>query len=778
MTARFHRLLRIAGAAIVVAGCGSSHDDATPHGPGVGGPEPGDVVTGTAVPDGAGLPPLPQLAGVVGTLRGNSATIVFEPFAGAKYYRLYVLAAKSDVRLASDGSFDGVENAMYRCAGQRAAPGVFVDGKGEGSGEKALPDWVSVGTRVDGQQVNGYTRHLADATLGWAFATPVEGTIAIHAVGDPATTADNYAYGIREPQTRAKLYVADETALVAKAWRDDGVVFYAPSSATSTACGGAAPVAVHTIDAAEKNGASHLFYVAPDEVAARGAGTTPFFLCPTQLPGAQPVMRVNYRISSPGGTFGGESGHDELALGEQRFERARCQASTAGPCADGDRANWDMHWSNITAETTLVVEALDGICPFQGLHAAESMAAQLVGEGDDNGDKTLKNDPFFTLAELHAAAPHGEVFLNGQGDAKSTPHPIARSVVVVKPQAREPMDFSSDFAGKPESFTEVTNADGSPNCGLTDELRKLANNPDTCDGTHRMTSPTYDALFSAVNDKRYSAGPVEGELAVAYSGGKWRMTPKNAKATLSESSFLHVAMEVSAFSTGRRYPQIIISQQDMLTAHYLLDRTPADTTNANIAPVLLFHPIDSGVGRHVLELELCSQRAWQVNNHCPWFLLENADPPSPKGLGPHDGHPDLFDRLQDDRSTRFDLYVSTARAYAFVDSRPYGCVDFTQRKAILPNGSPMSPSPAPPSAGPVTVTFGDVLYHSGAESGYFDLYSDFHLQHMIYETARHYDYLGFKSNVPQPAWNEAAFPCITQMYSGGDAGTQTAEQAN
>jgi hypothetical protein len=432
----------------------------------------------------------------------------------------------------------------------------------------------------------------------------------------------------------------------------------------------------------------------------------------------------------------------------------------------------------VTEPVTLIVEALDSGCPFQGLLGGAALASLPVDSGDNNGDTSLMNDPISTLSSLQGAAPHGEVYVNGQFDAASKPHPIARGAIAVSPQPRPAMDFESDFARRPESFTEVLASDGTPDCGLTPDLRTRAGDPDTCDGGHRMTSPTYDALFLDVDDDRYEAGTVLGELWSGYSGGRFRFTPKDVKATMSDSSYLHAVMEVSSFSTGRRYPQIVVSQDDMVTSQWLLERTPPGATNPNVRPALYFHPIDAGLGRHILEIEMCNQRQWQVNNHCPWFVLDKHDPPTTTGVGDNTPHPDLFDRLQDDRATRFDLYVSTQKAYVFLDSKPYACVDIAHRKAVHSDGSPIAPAPMPPPAGQVTVTFGDVQYHAGAEAGYFQRYSDFHLNHMLYETVRHFDYVAFKSNEGAPPWDEAANPCITQMYDGGGAGTQTPETGN
>jgi hypothetical protein len=64
-------------------------------------------------------------------------------------------------------------------------------------------------------------------------------------------------------------------------------------------------------------------------------------------------------------------------------------------------------------------------------------------------------------------------------------------------------------------------------------------------------------------------------------------------------------------------------------------------------------------------------------------------------------------------------------------------------------------------AGPVTVTFGDVLYHSGIDVT--DPPFVFHRAHQYTETRRHFDEIGFKSGVPAPLWDEAKLPCTATM---------------
>jgi hypothetical protein len=60
-------------------------------------------------------------------------------------------------------------------------------------------------------------------------------------------------------------------------------------------------------------------------------------------------------------------------------------------------------------------------------------------------------------------------------------------------------------------------------------------------------------------------------------------------------------------------------------------------------------------------------------------------------------------------------------------------------------------------AGSGTVTFGDVLYHSGVDLA--DWYP-FHLAKMHNVTSRHFSNLAFASNVAAPDWDDARIPCV------------------
>ena len=95
----------------------------------------------------------------------------------------------------------------------------------------------------------------------------------------------------------------------------------------------------------------------------------------------------------------------------------------------------------------------------------------------------------------------------------------------------------------------------------------------------------------------------------------------------------------------------------------------------------------------------------------------------------------------------FEIYASTRRAYIFFDGAPYGCVDLAAGTA---------------PSGEVRVTFGDVVYHSGADDGIRDRLPDgFSHRHKYTIAERHFGPLGFASGVAAPEWNEAIMPCVT-----------------
>jgi hypothetical protein len=640
------------------------------------------------------LPPVAQLPGVTAGVVGDSVNLTVIPVAGAKDYRVYVLPPDEAVTATADG-YVTVANAIYRCGGDRQAVAIGTDAmKVAGQNIKTL---------TDNQEVAGFKRTMDDATLGHVYVTPGEGRVPVYALGDPGESADNRCFGQRWNESRVKQYTtsdAKRAELISQKWRDDGIAFYVPSAAEGTR-----PV-YFAQEGNERK--TNLFYVDGPEADKRGAGAIEFNVLTEAGAETQPLMRVHYFPDCG-------RAHDELVAGLPRFERARFQ---------GDKLPmFDLHWSGITEETTLVVEALDQGCPYGGAIGPSSRPA---GKEDN-----IDYPAFITLEEAIAASPTGEVFLNGHHDKANKPRPIARSFVKVSPAPKPDMDWFTGF-GADETLPDFANLSWDEPCGK-----------DNCLAEYRQKNDLMDMTFGSVTPKRFAAATVLGELWVMYAdvgadvGGKFRMTP-NTKANLAADTYLHITMEASSFTTARRYPQIFVSDAEPPVQWNL--------PTANTVVIETFPDQDAINWPAALVMQICDHRPWEVNDQCPAADLYRlrADTGEVTFLG---ATPEVSELTGIDRSTRFDVYMSTKRTYLFADNKPYGCVDM--------------PTQGVPASGPVTVTFGDVLYHSGVDP-VFSYYEN----NLKVASWRHYDNLGFKSGVEGPKWDEQQLPCFPASTFG------------
>jgi len=380
-----------------------------------------------------------------------------------------------------------------------------------------------------------------------------------------------------------------------------------------------------------------------------------------------------------------------------------------------------VNWAGLTGPTTLVVEALDQGCPFQG-----HLSPWAIDGGVGSGGTT--HQTFFTLDELRAADPRGEVFVNGQHDAGNRPNALARAILQVSPAPLDTTEFADDFA---------------PDGGTILPMTPIA---DTDFQSSRFDTPVYDVDFETMDMPYMAIGPMLGELWVTYAdwasdtNGKLRLTVKQPT-TVSGSTFLHATAEVDAVTTSRRYPQILVS-------------TAAIPVQDNLASGVTVLMQTFGEWPPRVDLQVCDHRTWDVNNQCPYFLLDR-ETEDPFGVLPLMPHSEVGDQGGVDRRVRLDLYVSTSRAYALLDGAPWGCANLntaTSTDAGVPSGS-------------VNVTFGDVLYHSGVDV--VDPPYTFHRAHLYTETRRHFDALGFQSGVAAPAWDETALPCSSTLITPG-----------
>jgi hypothetical protein len=525
------------------------------------------------------------------------------------------------------------------------------------------------------------------------------GRIPVYALGDPAVNGDNPCYFMRWDESRVKKYVTDPSqrqSLIAAGWRDFGIPFYVPAP------GAAGTVQVLT--------AIDMYFVDATEQAARAnLNPTPAFtVLAASAAGTLPLKRVYYHNACG-------AGHDELVAGEARFQHALRQGNT--PVTS-------LLWTGLTGPTTLAVEALDSGCPFQG-HLSPASFAPMTVPGPTTGS-SINHQAFLTLDQVRAADPHGEVFVNGQHDGEPRPKAISRSYIQVEPAAVEQLDFHESFSADTGPYSEVA--------------------PTGLYATHHFQSARYDVTVISIEDPLFTWGNVLGELWVSYAdkaadtNGKFRLTPFQ-KATMNQSSFMHVTAEVDIVTSGRRYPQILISNLD--PPLQLMAPVPPPMNNGVTLIVQTF-----GIYPGRLDIEVCDHRDWDVNNQCPRYTTDWATDSSTAGNQPP--VPLVGELGGVDRRVRFDVWASTQKVYAMLDGQPMAC-------ANLATGVP---------AGPVSVTIGDVLYHSAADLvGPPNTYN-FHNKHMQFETRRHFDELGFKSGVPAPSWDETKVPCASTSNLG------------
>ena len=674
---------------------------------------------------------LPQLTNVIATQREDSVGIDFDPVDNAVDYRVYVLPDSADVTNNASGSIT-IRNGVYRCAGLRQT----LDLPNNTGNSLTAPD---AGQEYQNGQYSFTADVPATPTLGYVYVVPTEGTVPVYAIGVHPTSNEN---GWRE--SRAKIYTTSgstRSTLLSQGGRDDGVVFYVPSeSASNTA-------AVYHSESAEVVAGQGWtqyseYYFMGGAVSAHQSDSTPpspaFQIFQTAQAGTVPLTSVTYNTQMP---------HVELSAGLARFNRAASQ---------GDGPLWHLEWAGVTAPTTLVVEALAQGCPYQGFLSPQPVDSP-------------PHQPLKTMAQLAAASPTGEVYINGQFDTapvdggvplmqqgSNSPVPIARSYVMVTPQPHDPAvwDWYEGFNGDagPPHFTPAPDpascscdSDAGPSapcqygegaCGYWKSSALRA-------GAYEVDSPGGVPLLAF--------GEILGQFWEVFDDygqdvtGSLRFTaPKRAMIDSDPTKFLHVTWSVDTVGTDRRYPQLVVTDQSSPIE---------DGFNNPNSNFLLIQPINGPSMRFEVEAfhGLFDGKPWAVNNQAPdhalidydfWATDYPSNPPEPPADPP-------FEHAGMDRMTKYDAYISSTVLYTFMDGKPAGCMQYPSNGFAL--------------EGLVTVSFGDVLYHEGAEDELLCATPkpyDFMHEHQCTETKRHWDDLAFRDGVSAPEWNSTLFPCM------------------
>ena len=540
--------------------------------PGNGGPENAPRVTQIPGDVDTALPELPQLTNVDRHAPEDSVGVDFDPVDGAVDYRIYPLPPDADITAYSDGSVT-VKNAIYRCAGKRQTFNVP-------SNKRSVDPSTTINS-------NGYawTTEIPDSpTLGYVYVTQGPGRIPVYAVAGHPSTLE---VGWRE--SRLKVYTTDDKrrqSLLDEGWRDDGIVFYVPekaSASTRTIYGSQTAVMQAVADPWTQY---QSFYFTAADKAAHATDTTPpapaFQVLTAPAHGTKPLMAVFYQP---------QHNHTELAVGKERFERAAYQGN--GPL-------WHVEWAGLTDTTILVVEALDQGCPYQGFLSPQHLSAP-------------PHQTFLTLEQMQKAQLSGEVFINGQYEAASRPKPIARSFIQVTPRPHDPAAWDwYDGFNVGSSFGQAKEI---PGC--RDFSCKWFQSSQFDFAGYRIDNPNGAFVFTY--------GQFLGQLWEAFDDvgsdvtGKVRFTArKKGKIDPDPGKYLYATMSVGIVSTDRRYPQLLISDQD----------APVNEGMANPKNNTLLVQAIHGPSMRI-EVQaihgLVNGNPWDVNNQAPAHPIIDYD---------------------------------------------------------------------------------------------------------------------------------------------------------
>ena len=650
------------------------------------------------------MSPLPRLPDVQVTMRGDTAILEFPGVPAAADYRVFVMPEASALERDDQGR-QIVRDAIYRCAGKRT-----VADRSEEYGALYPESLVAPD--------NGYARSEAEATLGYVFLQPGRGRLAVHRLADP-NGAGGYANADWIPplyrEANSAEYAIDperRAELLRMGFRDDGIAFYAPD---------AGDVTVHRIeyqpDAHQGSRASFYFTDGPEHLARTGGDQSAvldfgarFTVHATAVRDAVPLRRVTYRTGS---TF------DVLAAGAPAYQRALHQGGAVTALA----------WSGLTGPTTLVVEALDAGCPFPGAH---------VGAFDTEPEEATSY-PTRTLDALRSPDT-GEVFVNGQHDPSSRPAPIARAFVEVAPRARPALDFEARF-DDPDELADMT--------VIEDSIARVYRNARW-------------SLETSHCGEGLSFGAVLGQLFLGVPRCRLSLVPRAFTPHIARTRFLHVRMASDLPSTGRRFPQLLITTARSPDAAEVASvaQLPIHERLGPLAPSQLPGAESSIVVQthfsfHEPQIQFCSRRGWGTTAFCPRANLYGFN------AGEPDMHwtderwlpvPVVTDRVGFDRPVQLDVYASTERVYLFIDDQPIGCAQLPADE--MPEGA-------------VTVAFGAVVDEPEkdevirGEPG-----RTYEREFSPLQSDRRMDDLGIAVGVAEPAWDESRLPCATRWYGG------------
>jgi hypothetical protein len=473
---------------------------------------------------------------------------------------------------------------------------------------------------------------------------------------------------------------------------------------------------------------------------------------------------ADYRVFAipKGTTLDVDSAGHESVLGTTIFCGGLRQHSA--PAADGNEIMLDIEVAGLAADTRLVVEAIDTMCPFVGIHGNADGTVVVTNPELDASDQVN----FSTFTEAEIVAKYGSMIINGHRPATllgaqaedKPPMVLARTTILAQPTGNAtPFDtWQDDFS-------------------VDDPIALVSSTLDVSDRTQnglmyqnsKLSFYTYGSALVQFFLDRMRLDIVLADWSQDIFASAFAVPRQVAQ--LSSTDYLHVHYRVASDSSQRRYWWFFLCGAD--TAGATMDAT--GKLLGNIIQTPFFYDDD---GRNpVLEGWNCLQIfprdgspfGLDPGNTDPQtdirVMVNKADDTARDGVtnvSPNQyGNvniaapswyrrqgeggalvaPILDDQLVIAPTAAFDLYVRRDRVILYVNGEQRLCNDFASNALTMAEAA---------------VGFGQVLYHTSAErEEFFASYwlrsaQLYYLYNTPYADVRNWDDLGFTEHVAAP----------------------------
>jgi hypothetical protein len=431
-----------------------------------------------------------------------------------------------------------------------------------------------------------------------------------------------------------------------------------------------------------------------------------------------------------------------------------------------------IQFPGITANSHIVIEAIDTTCPFVGVVGPKH--ATLNRTTKENAEiKAADSATYSVYTEADVNTTFGAMIINGQGPGTQTgmPAPVSapkvlqRTTVVVSPMGSTMTPPVTTFFDDFSSSDQPTLASSGQNSQSHPYIDIFQNSKWTMEAA-AMDIDQYFVDRGQLHTIFADTGADDFSSAVAY--------PKQL-AQLSDTDYLHIVYDVNSITSDRRYWWLSICGSD----------TAGKTMAANGQPTSYLNPdssLQEGDGNNPNQsgfncIDVFPKNG-AVDNDLPLGNGTSSPPETDvriliygtgKGLTGTNVSPDQYKNGYLDPSwyremdgtgkfigpmldqnnlyaptTHYDLYVRRNRVVLYADGQQKLCNDFPESLVTMSEAM---------------VGFGSVLYHTSAEHNEISpgKYMKYVYDDLKYFDRRDWDNMGFDNGVQPPSSGSSAF---------------------